>query len=194
MARLLPARAHLSPRMHWRNRRRVRRRTSGRSHYNYFRDYDPTTGRYIESDPVGLKAGINTYAYVRDNPVSYNDPTGLQAASTWGCDGHGNYVTFVVDKNPCTKGCTAAHEEVHIADAKAMFGRNLCSGKPPGYIPTAPGNQPLGYNGAYKRGTECRAYKAEVACLKNQMGKCECKDAARVRLYSAEDGVAQNCN
>jgi RHS repeat-associated protein len=46
-------------------------------HYNYYRDYDPSVGRYVESDPIGLAAGFNTYAYVGLDPLVAFDPFGL---------------------------------------------------------------------------------------------------------------------
>ncbi|MEJ2376547.1 MAG: RHS repeat-associated core domain-containing protein [Pseudolabrys sp.] len=46
--------------------------------YNYYRDYDPRTGRYVESDPSGLWGGLNTYGYVYGNPLILLDLYGLQ--------------------------------------------------------------------------------------------------------------------
>ncbi|WP_424681021.1 RHS repeat domain-containing protein [Frateuria sp. YIM B11624] len=64
---------------------------------NGFRDYDPTLGRYVESDPLGLSGGINTYAYAGNNPLGATDPLGLicisdNTASVLGA-GAGGFIT-----------------------------------------------------------------------------------------------------
>lgn len=45
--------------------------------HNGFRDYNPQLGRYMQSDPLGLEAGFNTYSYVNGNPYRSVDPYGL---------------------------------------------------------------------------------------------------------------------
>jgi RHS repeat-associated protein len=51
-------------------------------HYNYFRDYDPAVGRYVESDPVGLKGGLSTFGYVKASPLTKTDERGLYPADS----------------------------------------------------------------------------------------------------------------
>jgi RHS repeat-associated protein len=74
--RMCRRRDNLSRGLRWENRKRSRETSYARLLYNYYRTYDPTTGRYIESDPIGLEGGLNTYGYAYQNPLRYTDPTG----------------------------------------------------------------------------------------------------------------------
>lgn len=83
-------------------------------HYNWNRYYDPETGRYISSDPIGLDGGLNTFAYVGVNPVMYTDPEGLSAdywseGFAYGCR-NGVYGCSNSNVIPCTY-CTDEYYE-----------------------------------------------------------------------------------
>lgn len=51
--------------------------------YNHHRYYDPTTGLYIQEDPMGIAAGLNWYAYGFNNPLHWVDPLGLLCLPSW---------------------------------------------------------------------------------------------------------------
>ena len=69
--------------------------------YNYFRDYEAATGRYVESDPIGLAGGVAVYDYVLNNPVGLYDRLGLNPAAA----GFGVLEGLVVG---CISGCLGA--------------------------------------------------------------------------------------
>lgn len=80
-------------------------------HYNYFRTYDPSTGRYLESDPIGLSGGLNTYGYVGGNPLSFIDPFGLIDLKIPGTTGQ---TTVHANPGPDVTDFRPEHEPLHV--------------------------------------------------------------------------------
>jgi RHS repeat-associated protein len=141
------------------------------NHYNYYRDYDPQIGRYLQSDLIGLRGGVNTYGYVGANPLSFIDPFGLQA-STIQCDGKGNYEVINNNTGPA-RNCTEIHEEQHIKDYIGQYGKDSCVGLPKGSLPHGSANGLS--EGEFHRQSECRAYTAAMPCV----NKCDDGGAAK---------------
>lgn len=184
----------LTPRRLKRNRHRWRKSASGRRDYNYQRDYESGTGRYVESDPVGLEGGISTFGYVEQAPLRFIDPLGLSARACSGnngktvCDGNGGFETINCNTT-CTKSCTQAHEDVHKSDLEREH-PNACKGRPKGSDPALTVRRIQdAYN--FKKETECRAHEAGKRCAEKL--SC-CKEAESYIQEQDRHLRAYKCN
>jgi len=99
--------------------------TEDKLFYNGFRDYDPDTGRYTESDPIGLEGGPNTYSYVGGNPITRIDP--------WGTDW--------LDRLTCFANCVERYDVLGVGGDIALTGAG-------GTFPKAWAGLPQGLGGA----------------------------------------------
>jgi RHS repeat-associated protein len=92
--------------------------------YNYYRDYNPVIGRYIEADPIGLDGGINLFAYVQNSPIIKTDPQGLDSA---GCDVP-EWAKKITEANACYLQCCAVHDKCYrdySCTCKSWYGNSI---------------------------------------------------------------------
>ena len=97
--------------------------------YHRARYYDPGRSRFVSEDPIGLRGGLNVFAYAEDNPVKLSDPSGLAVKIDPVIGPRGNLwpgvgdqdgectlpgvVGRLLNKNPCTKKCCQEHDECY---------------------------------------------------------------------------------
>ncbi len=111
-------------------------------YYNYFRDYDPKTGRYIESDPIGLNGGINTFVYALNNPIQFIDPNGLcpmclaipGVCSAGGCEAMGLGMAMALRKITMPDGTEIEVDLPERIDPKDL----ICAIEAPEPLPPVP--------------------------------------------------------
>lgn len=131
--------------------------------YNYFRDYDPSTGRYVQSDPIGLRGGLNTFSYTGSNPVDTSDAGGLATGRRGGwveCEG-GKLVPRYANDFPAYYwrcgliDCVLVHERTHIFDMNSTGQDGQCRFLAPGVEARMIGSAQ----------SEVNAYFAHLVCL-----------------------------
>ncbi len=88
-------------------------------HQNWMRDYDPTTGRYLQADPLGLIDGASVYGYVKGNPARFSDPRGeevrIYSSDAFGLQAGLNHVFAFSDVCNCGVGANGS-SDIRLGD------------------------------------------------------------------------------
>ena len=165
-------------------------------HYNYYRDYNPSTGRYLQSDPIGLQGGLSTYGYVYQSPLNYVDPYGLAVylcsqpalGIPWNPIDHQWIKTDTIEAGmgPTKSNCGNAGnqsgdrpgEPVQICDHSQRDGENITCVLIPGVDEDKVNNQlVIGRSlGSWYPWNQCQTFAAQV--IKNARPRV-CRDTVR---------------
>jgi RHS repeat-associated protein len=178
--------------------------------YNYNRDYDPATGRYVEADPLGMVEGTNVYLYANDKPTQLTDAFGLMTdeqcclrsqqlgqnespySAGWVICCEGRKVPCAYTPGTARKGwdiirsCIYKHERTHLPDIQCPN----CTKDPTRPSPSSPN-----YPGSDV--AECRAARVELPCLRSSIAACGNDNACRreVQEYiSNHERYYRGCN
>jgi RHS repeat-associated protein len=160
-------------------------------YYNYFRDYDPATGRYVQSDPIGLIDGPNTYAYTRNAPTMGWDSLGLMSDQSccdqsmalgqngssqgWIVCCEGRKVACYVNSRPPNHAALAIERKCTIEHERAHWNEVPCTSC------TATPTRPDRYPGIDRNASECAAHRVSLQCMRR--GVVECGTDSKCRDY-----------
>ena len=167
--------------------------SSGKYDFLY-RWYAPNLQRWLNRDPIEEDGGNNLFRLVANGQVTWIDAYGtdvIQGGKTT-CDGNDGFqIEITGGKGKPDEECIRRHEQKHIDDLNAEY-PNACKGKAKGSPPSVPTSE----KDAFKKKTECNAYKVSLECDQELLDKCPKKpktkeDKERKKYLEDQKKVAE---